>query len=361
MNFRFAILSDLHIALPQTVPDHKNRFHLVEVSVPALKTVLDSLKTLEIDFLLIAGDLTQDGEPENHRWLSRTLASLPFPVYVVPGNHDVISLERGENNIALHEFPAYYRNFGYDNPEKLYYLREILPKVKIIGLNSNTFDGNGKQIGRLDAEQVDWLKTILSDLRDDLVMVMIHHNVIEHLPGQATHELGRRYMLENAGELLHILDENGVNLLITGHLHVQDIARRGNIHEITTGSLVSYPHPYRVIQYRSDSNEFHIESFHLKTLPGWENLPDISRQWLADRSYPFMMRLLTSHPLNLPIPVAEELAPKLRDFWGDIAGGDAIFDFVDFPPIARDYFRSFSAVDNSGNPLPIDNRAILVI
>jgi 3',5'-cyclic AMP phosphodiesterase CpdA len=361
MNFRFAILSDPHIALPKTILNHTNRFHLVEVSIPAFKIVLDHLQTLSLDFLLIAGDLTQDGEPENHCWLAHTLAGLPFPVYVVPGNHDVIGLDSTEDHIALGEFPAYYRPFGYGNSEKLYYIQEVLPKVKIIGLNSNQFNENGRQIGRVDAEQLDWLETILPELRNDLVMVMIHHNVIEHLPGQSSHELGRRYMLENAGELLTLLAENGVNLIITGHLHVQDIARWGNIHEITTGSLVSYPHPYRVIEYCGDRQELQIESFHLKTLPGWDNLADISRKWLGDRSYPFMMRLLTADPLNLPIPLAEELAPKLRHFWADIAAGDGIFDFVEFPPLARRYFHSFSAVDSQGNPLFIDNRAILSI
>ncbi|MEG3438886.1 metallophosphoesterase [Pannus brasiliensis CCIBt3594] len=359
MNFRFAILSDPHIALPRTIQTNPNRFHMVEVSMRALEIVLERLQALKLDFLLIPGDLTQDGEPENHRWLADTLARLPFPVYVVPGNHDVVRLHATENHIGLDDFPVYYQNFGYDNPEKLYYIQEIFPKVKLIGLNSNQFDENGKQIGHLDGEQLLWLKTILPDLRDDLVLVMIHHNIIEHLPGQSSHELGRRYMLDNAPDLLTLLQENGVNLLITGHLHIQDIAHSRGIHEITTGSLVSYPHPYRVIEYRGNTGELHIESFHLKSLPEWENLAEMSRKWLGDRSYPFMMRLLTTPPLNLPIEIAEELAPKLRNFWADVAGGDAIFDFVDFPPIARRYFQTFSAIDSRGNPRLIDNQTVL--
>jgi hypothetical protein len=190
-------------------------------------------------------------------------------------------------------------------------------------------------------------------------MVMIHHNVIEHLPGQSNHELGKRYMLANAVELLDILQENGVKLLITGHLHVQDLAFTRGIYEITTGSLVSYPHPYRVLEYCENTVELAIESFHLQNIPGWENLPAISRQWLGDRSYPFMMRLLTCHPLNLPVSLAEELAPKLRNFWADVAQGDTIFDFSDFPPLARRYFYAFSAIDPLGNPHFIDNQAVI--
>jgi 3',5'-cyclic AMP phosphodiesterase CpdA len=89
INFRFAIVSDLHIALPHTIWDHPSRFHLVEVSIPAFESVLEHLTQLDLDFLLIPGDLTQHGEPENHAWLANRLSQLPFPVYVIPGNHDV--------------------------------------------------------------------------------------------------------------------------------------------------------------------------------------------------------------------------------------------------------------------------------
>ncbi len=84
----FAVLSDLHIGLPHTIADHPTRFHLVEVSIPAFEQALQTLEPLELDFLLIPGDLTQHGEPENHRWLAQRLSQLPLPVYVIPGNHD---------------------------------------------------------------------------------------------------------------------------------------------------------------------------------------------------------------------------------------------------------------------------------
>jgi len=53
-------------------------------------------------------------------------------------------------------------------------------------------------------------------------------------------------ILENAPELLQLLRDSGVQLVFTGHLHVQDIAYCQGVYDITTGSLVSYPHPYRV-------------------------------------------------------------------------------------------------------------------
>ncbi|WP_173362900.1 metallophosphoesterase family protein [Gloeothece verrucosa] len=364
MNFRFAVISDPHIAISETIRNVPNRFHLVEVSIPALELVLTHLERLDLDFLLLPGDLTQDGEPENHQWLRQRLEALPFPVYVVPGNHDVPTLFPTDQSIGLKDFPYYYPNFGYHNPQQLYYHCELLPGVQLIGLNSNQFNQEGQQIGYLDEQQLTWLEKTLAEVKDQLVMVMIHHNVIEHLPGQSHHILGRRYMLSNAPALFKLLHKYGVKLIFTGHLHVQDVAYQQGIYEITTGSLVSYPHPYRIIQVQykgQKQQEIEVKSYRVNGVPGWPNLPEMSRQWLGDRSYPFMMKLLTTPPLNLSVEEAEPLTPLLRNFWADIAGGDAMLDFPEFPPPVRRYFQKFNAVNLEGKPHLVDNQTTLLI
>jgi predicted phosphodiesterase len=359
MNFRFAIVTDPHIAIPHTIWNHPSRFHQVEVSIPAMEAVLQHLERLNLDFLLLPGDLTQHGERENHLWVQQRLALLPFPAYVIPGNHDVPYLLSTERAIGFQEFPYYYRQFGYENTEQLYYSRQLLPGVQLIALNSNQFDEEGKQRGYLDQAQLLWLEERLQENKDKLVLVMIHHNVIEHLPGQATHELGRRYILENAPQLLAILRLYGVRLIFTGHLHIQDISQSGDIYEITTGSLVSFPHPYRVLEF--NDGVLTVESHRVETIPGWDNLSRHSREWIGDRSYPFMLKLLTGHPLYLPVPEAEQFIPHLRYFWADIAAGDIIFDFSHFPAPLRQHFEQFGAIASDGTPMPIDNNTTIVL
>lgn len=364
LDFRFAIISDLHVALPHTIWDHPSRFHLVEVSIPALEIILERLDHLNLDFLLLPGDLTQHGEPENHTWLADRLAKLPYPVYVIPGNHDVPVREKDGRSIGLADFPYYYQKFGYSDPTQLYYTAYPLPGVRLLGLNSNLFNQEGKQIGRIDTRQLAWLQQTLQKNSDELTLVMIHHNVVEHLPGQAHHPLGQRYMLENAEVLVQILRAAGVKLVFTGHLHIQDIACHEGVYDITTGSLVSYPHPYRILRLQTDSQGrqwLQVESGRVEAVPDFPALQTISRQWMGDRSYPFMMKLLTQSPLNLPPAEAEALAPSLRYFWADIADGDTLFDFPHFPPAARHHFQQFGAIDQNGTHTPIDNHTTLML
>ena len=364
LNFRFAVISDLHIALPHTIWNHPSRFHLVEVSIPVLENILDRLSTLKLDFLLLPGDLTQHGEPANHTWLAQRLAQLPYPTYVVPGNHDVPTLESDGNAIGLADFPHYYRSYGYDNPGQLYYTCQLLPGVRLIGLNSNQFDRQGKQLGCLDDEQLSWLQAVLAEHQDDLILVMIHHNVVEHMPGQSRNPLGRRYMLDNAPTLLKMLREANVQLVFTGHLHVQDIACSEGVYDITTGSLVSYPHPYRVLEMRTDDcgqRSLHIASGRVESVPGWETLQQTSRDFMGERSQPFMLQLLMQPPLKLSQAEAAELVPHLHSFWADLANGDARFAFPAFPPSARRYFERFSAINANGQPQCIDNNTTLLL
>ena len=353
MNVRFAIASDLHIALPETIDTSANRFHLTKFSIPTLEVVLEHLNSLHLDFLLLPGDLTQDGEIVNHLWLKSKLATLPYPVYVIPGNHDIPSLHGSDTVIRHDQFPYYYQDFGYHNPHNLDYSYEIAPNLQLIALNSNNFDCHGKQRGFLTAEQFIWLEGTLSTLKDKMIFVMIHHNIIEHLPNQSEHILGKRYMLDNAPQLLDMLAKYQVKFIFTGHLHVQDIAQHRDIYEITTGSLITYPHPYRVFQLTS--NSLIVESHHVQKLPEMNNFSQFSQQYMSDRSFSYMMTLLTSAPLNLHFEEAKKYAPHLKNLWVNIAHGDQLFDFPHLPNHINDYFKQFGAIDSHGNPQLIDN------
>jgi 3',5'-cyclic AMP phosphodiesterase CpdA len=345
LDLRFAVASDLHIGLPHTIQDHPTRFHLVEVSIPAFETVLEHLSQLDLDFLLIPGDLTQHGEPENHAWLAKRLADLPFPAYVIPGNHDVPVPEPDGTSIGWKDFPGHYRQFGYGERDELFYSTSPAPGVKLIALNSNQFNDEGKQIGWMDEAQLNWLSQTLAECSDELVLVMVHHNILDHIPNQTLHPIGRRYMLGNAPALLEILQSANVQLVFTGHLHIQDIAHRQGILDITTGSLVSYPHPYRVIHLQRDvmgNAHLQVESHRVKAVPDWPDLQQASREWMGDRSLPFMTHMLTQPPLNLGQREALRIAPQLKYFWAAIAAGDPEFDFPDFPEPVRQHFESFS-------------------
>ena len=345
LDFQFAVISDLHVGLSHTIHDHPTRFHLVEWSIPALENVFAELSQQHIDFLLMPGDLTQHGEPENHAWLAKRLSELPFPTYVIPGNHDIPVSEADETSIAPCEFSGYYRDYGYGDEYSLEgYTQTLLPGVVLVGLNSNHFDAQGKQTGNLTQSQLDWLDQTLSGLDESLVLVMVHHNILEHFPEQTTHPIGHRYMLSNAPDLKKILKRHRVQFVFSGHLHVQDIAAQDGLVDITTGSLVSYPHPYRLVHFHQDDAGrpvADVKSFRVKQIDACDDVQAFSREWMGDRSKAFMMRMLTQDPLNLPEAQAKRLVVKLKYFWATIADGDPQFDKSEFPGPLQAYLAAY--------------------
>lgn len=365
LDFRFGIISDLHIALPHTIWHHPSRFHLVEVSISALEVALNHLCQLDLDFLLLPGDLTQHGEPDNHTWLAQRLAQLPFPTYVIPGNHDIPHSHANEHSIAPEDFPSFYRQFGYSDPDRLYYTCSPQPGVRLIGLNSNDFDDEGRLVGRIDKAQMAWLERILDQLEpEEVVLVMVHHNVVEHIRGQSVHPWGKRYIIENASALQRLLRSAGIQMVFTGHLHIQNIACRKGVYDITTGSLVSYPHPYRILHFQMDDwgqQHLMIESNRIESVPGWPALQETSREWMGNRSQPAMEKLLTSPPLELTPQQAQPLLPDLRYYWAAIAAGDATFSFPHFPDPAREYLEQMnrSLACDPQTPLSSDNHCTL--
>lgn len=365
LDFKFAIISDLHIGLPHTIYDHPSRFHLVEWSIPAFEKVCAHLMQLNPDFLLIPGDLTQHGEPDNHHWLSQRLKALPFPVYVIPGNHDIPVPTADDTSIAPGDFAHFYQAFGYQNAiDHECYCQTLMPGVTLVGLNSNHFNDRGQQVGTLLPEQLTWLDATLAQHDQDLILVMIHHNILEHFPYQTQHPIGHRYMLSNAEPLKALLRKYDVQLVFSGHLHVQDIMSQDGIVDVTTGSLVSYPHPYRMVHvYPNDAEGLVAEvcSFKVEQLEMCHDVQSFSRQWMGDRSEHFMLRMLTRTPLNLSEAQAQQLVPHLKYFWATIAQGDPQFDLSNLPPVLQKYLHNYEQHQTTNELDVTDNNTTIPI
>src|SRR5918994_1140623 len=61
--------------------------HIREANREQLKAAFSRLNG-EVELVLLAGDLTTHGEPEEGEWLAEACAGLDMPVFAVLGNHD---------------------------------------------------------------------------------------------------------------------------------------------------------------------------------------------------------------------------------------------------------------------------------
>ncbi len=255
----------------------ENDRKLLAQSDEILKSLIRSVISENAEIVLIPGDLTKDGELTSHQKVAEYLRQLETAgkrVYVIPGNHDIDNPHAcsysgdqtiPEKSITAAEFAEIYKDFGYDealerDPNSLSYVAEPASGLWILAMDSCMYEENTDHPvtgGRFSESTLKWIKEKLEEAQSKEVVVfgMMHHGLVEHFTGEAI--MFPDYVLENWTTVSNEFADAGMRLMFTGHFHAQDIVKRTTddeniIFDIETGSLVSYPCPYRVIQLSSN-------------------------------------------------------------------------------------------------------------
>ncbi|MBU0972187.1 MAG: metallophosphoesterase, partial [Proteobacteria bacterium] len=163
---RFIVISDLHFydtRLGSTGPAFQkylnNDRKLLVLSDEIIGTAMDKIAGEAADFVLVAGDLTKDGEKICHQGVVRHLQKLVQSgkkVFVVPGNHDINNpdsvrfagdVTEPEPSIDPAAFKSIYGESGYgsaitQDPDSLSYVAEPVQGLWILALDSNRYKEN---------------------------------------------------------------------------------------------------------------------------------------------------------------------------------------------------------------------------
>lgn len=297
-----------------------------------LSQVFSNLQTYQPDILLISGDITNNGERDSHTdfvAILKSLANKGTRIFVVPGNHDVNvpnakafvgDKPTPTSNISAQEFEQIYAPFGYGkairrDSASLSYLAELNDTTWLLGIDSNRYKEHTTTTisgGRIQPETMIWALEILQEAKSKniLVMGMMHHGLVEHMPYQAT--FMPNYLIEDWQNSAEILADNGLQLMFTGHFHSNDITLlttpKGNtIYDIETGSLAGYPFPYRLMTLQN--KKLIIESVFIDSISSNPNLQEEYRL----KTEKIAHRIAHSKIESMSLPIPEEIKNTLID------------------------------------------------
>lgn len=264
---KFAVASDLHYHAPREALEgdiddeifwYANRRAALEDESPyIIQQFLNQVADSGADFVLIPGDLTNDGRPrpEDHYPVAEMLrkfeAETGIPVYVISGNHDTGA---GENDTTNAMFKEIYAEFGYEEAltvveEETSYTADLGNTYRLIALDScdtskSTEDG-------MTPARVMWVLEQAKKAKEDgrYPILMMHHNLLDHLPMQRI--LSRNFIIKFHYTTAELFANAGIKLVFTGHEHCSDAAvytsTLGNkIYDFATTSLTMYPLQYRM-------------------------------------------------------------------------------------------------------------------
>lgn len=230
-------------------------------------------QTKDTDTILIAGDLSFNGEYESHLGFIKLLKALREhgkKIYVITADHDFKNAD--DSAFAYDEsgrltprstkreelFDLYYE-FGFEDAiavdkKHLSYVAQLSDGLRLLALNN---DGDCRDNKTYDEEQIAWIKEQTKKAREDGQM-MIAMNHYPLLPGQPIFSVIPSAVQKNSSEITTMLADEGVHLVFTGHMHNQSInvktTEKGNkIYDVCTGSVIASPSVMRFVTVESDS------------------------------------------------------------------------------------------------------------
>ena len=178
-----------------------------------LDAVVQRVKALDPDHILITGDLTTTALPQEFADARAALAPLLVDnsrVTVIPGNHD-----RYTNGSVRHQ--SFEKAFGDYMPSLVFpWVRKIDDETAILGLDATR--SHLSATGRLPFDQFEQARSLLADPanRPSRLIVASHYPVTA--PPVYAGELARKRM-KNAPEVRAWLETIGPHIYCCGHVH----------------------------------------------------------------------------------------------------------------------------------------------
>lgn len=252
----------------------------------------------EADIILIAGDLSFNGEKESHIDYSKELKALKDSgkrIFVVTAGHDIsrspFQYKGGEREsaegIEFKDLLNYYGEFGYNeanafNAEHLSYVAELSEDVRLLVICNDTAEGNNKTY---DDEFLKWIEEQAKKAKAEgkMMIAMEHYPV---LPGQPILSLIPDARQKESKKLIEALADNGVHLIFTGHMHNQSVnvveTEKGNkFYDVCTGSVIGCPAFMRLVTIQ-DENTVEIKSIPVPDFE-WDKKGKTGEQYLQDQ------------------------------------------------------------------------------
>ncbi|MDH7501603.1 MAG: metallophosphoesterase [Verrucomicrobiota bacterium] len=345
---RIAVLSDPHYMHPSLLisdgPAFQNYLFydpkLLRQSAAILDSAVAGITNARPDIVLIPGDLTKDGELVSHQAVAEVLRRLRdagIKVFVCPGNHDIANPEAvafdGADvspvpSVTPGEFASFYADFGYGNasfrdPNSLSYVAEPVPGLWILAMDVCRYDRNTNNTsfvgGYFDSARWNWITNQLDRARAQgkLVIGMMHHGVTEHHLGQKM--LFPEYVVDDHEFVRETFARCRMPVVFTGHYHAHDVVRfdspSGTLFDIETGSLVTYPCPYRLMDLAANGC-LNIRSQFVTNIDydlGSAAFPSYAYSYLTNGTMNYSVYLLTQPPYSLPLIAAQQFAPAVTE------------------------------------------------
>ncbi len=241
------------------------------------------------DALIVSGDLTFNGEKASHQALAERFARFRqagVPVWVIPGNHDINTGAArgytaagwyGVEGVTEADFADLYQDFMLPGMAgaQFSYAVPLSDSLWAAMTDVSFYQKQAQTFGLFSAGHRAWLQSTLEQARQAgaEVITVTHHSLIAH-----TDFLRDSYQMIGYEAMLDLLTQYGVRLNLSGHLHIQHIAREADAADAALGAFCLWPHRYAMVTLEDDGSlRYEACSLAAEDLP--DDLLEQSKAW----------------------------------------------------------------------------------
>jgi predicted MPP superfamily phosphohydrolase len=230
---RLAVVSDFH-----ATPDGQGSWKRYHQTVDRLTTTLSLVSKQDVDVILVSGDLTRNDTQEEFDIVATELTKATCKCVCVPGNHDIPKCRVSRHKRAISTFAETFGDGAFPFVHRI-------NDIDIIGLNSMDMRelDSGSQV--VSKPQLNQLDNILENAINPIVL--LHHPLTGSWESDTALN-PEQFQLDNANDVLETLRSHDVPLVVSGHVHWPLLGSAGQLREIISPAVCSYPQAYLLIE-----------------------------------------------------------------------------------------------------------------
>ena len=221
---KIAQITDLHL-----IEDKNGKINDVNTFQSASDVVNHLSKNHKpIDYLIITGDISDDGTNQSYNHLNKILSPIDTKIFLIPGNHDSI-----DNLDTFRASISSQNKFVIENDDWLIFMFD-------------TKKPNSPN-GQLKIREIDLFASTINEHPDKNIIVFLHHHPV--MIGSASMD---KMIIENSSMLLDIVNRNNrIKGVFWGHIH--------NVFESKINNAILLSSPSTCFQSKPNSKTFTID------------------------------------------------------------------------------------------------------
>jgi 3',5'-cyclic AMP phosphodiesterase CpdA len=186
---------------------HISDLHFGAEDPPVVAGLLKDLLDLQPCLVIVSGDLTQRARRSQFAAAREYLQRIPYPLVVVPGNHDV----------PLYDF---IRRFASPLERYKHYISDDLNPVwqddGLVVLGLNTARSFTWKSGRISHDQIAFMREQLCPIPESTFKILVTHHPFIPPPGESGIGID---LVGRAALALETVEACRIKLMLSGHLH----------------------------------------------------------------------------------------------------------------------------------------------